>query len=832
MNRKEEEEMLDDDEPFPSSEMITNEDDHQQYEEEEGEYYDDYYASASFSHATSERKSESIYKPLSFVSKKKHDPIGSNMKSSSSSSSNTTNTFMDEKDEDEIIIEDEHLIDETMNMTPEKVVEAFHQPQKFTIIQPKKTQQQLVEKEIQSTKTHEKPTAKRDKDFGHFIEGKVGSNVLRMMYKMGWQDDKGLGPTNSGIINPIKVVQTSKNQAIIITDEHVQKTNVKEEEKPQETKQLEEEAIQKKGWKKKNVSKKKIKSVEQLLKEAPSLQDKTSHTQQPYEIIDMTGPTARVVSKLSEISSSRREKQSITIPELQFNVKEIVRQTEASIRDTHEKIKLEKEKFERLYKEKEKYEEELRREKKKIDVYNLVFPILAHCNQKVKESKLSIAGVHQVFSQLKQQHPDIFEEFHFSNYTLALIQPILTELFKDWNPLTIDHEPYIDLLLPWRNLFQKKVVKDQQIQVIEDEYEKLLQDILLPPIRKTISVEWNPKEECENAILFIDKFVEKICTHGMKEYMTEKLIIPKIKQWVQNEWNPKKDSIPIHIWIHPWFAHISIKTFETHGIINLIKNKLETILLRDWNDINDPRAYDTLEPWKDVFTDYYKFLVKTVTPQIVKSVQKITISTDQTQVDTKTRQVLSAVMHWYKLIPEFISAILESQFFPKWWKVLYHWLCDPSCSFTQVNDWYQNWKEEFEDVDGDKTIQLCLKRGLDMIYQALSNKEIQPAHKLPLPSQELETLETTTQRAPKAQKQPPRHEKTFKELIEDFAEENNLPFIIKHGQYYDGKQLYNFNGITTYIENDCLHVKSPGTSTWKPVTLSEFMELSSNKKER
>ncbi|KAG2386532.1 hypothetical protein C9374_002276 [Naegleria lovaniensis] len=814
-------EMVDDDQEDIKSPVINHDD---PYEEEEGEYYDDFYANVSHVAEGSQSKSESLYKPISFVSKKQEGQSSKN------------NTFMDyEKDDDEIIIEDEHLIDETMNMTPEKVVEASHQQQKFTIIQPKKTQQQLVEKEIQSTKTHEKPTAKRDQDFGHFIEGKVGSNVLRMMYKMGWQDDKGLGPTNSGIINPIKVVQTSRNQAIIITDEHVQKTNMKEEEeeaKKRQQQQQEEVPTQKKGWKKKHAAKKKVpfKSVEQLLKEAPSIQGFKSS--QPYEIIDMTGPTARVVSKLSEISSSR-EKQSITIPELQFNVKEIIRQTETSIRETHEKIKFEKEKFDKLYKEKEKYEEESRREKKKIDVYNLVFPILAHCNQKVKESKLSIAGVHQVFSQLKQQHPDIFEEFHFSNYTLALIQPILTELFKNWNPLTIDHEPYIDLLLPWRSLFQKKVVKDQHVEIIEDEYEKLLQDILLPPIRKSISTEWNPKEECENVIIFIEKFVEKVCTHGMKEYITEKLIIPKIKQWVQNEWNPKKDTIPIHSWIHPWFSHISIKMFETHGIINLIKNKLETILLRDWNDINDQRAYETLEPWKDVFADYYKFLVKTVTPQIVKTIQKINISLD-VQVNEQTRNILSTVMHWYNLIPEFIVAILETHFFPKWWKALYNWLCDPSCSFTQVNEWYQNWKEEFEVVDGDKTIQQCLKRGLDMIYQALSNKEIQPTHKLPLPSQELETLEST-QRASKSHKQPPRTqrpEKTFKELIEDFAEENNLPFIIKHGQYHDGKQLYNFNGISTYLENDCLHVKLPATSIWKPVTLSEFVELSSKKKER
>ncbi|EFC50082.1 predicted protein [Naegleria gruberi] len=807
--------MEDDGEEFDDHEQQQHHQESEVYTDEEENYYDELFDKSRRhggrmmdddeedepNFASSTQSSLSTFKPISFITKKDNQSV---------------TVMSDEKDEEEIIIEDEQLIDQTMGMTPEQP--KVEQP-KFVILQAKKkVQQETVEKEIESTKVKEKPTVKKDEDFGSFIGGKVGSNVLRMMYKMGWKEDKGLGPTNSGIINPIKVVQTSRNQAVIISDEHVQKTNVKEEESEKQNEETIDDRPRRNEWKKKKKKnqKPKFKSIEQLLKETPV----TSQANKSMEIIDMTGPTARVVSKLSDI---QKEKVSNTIPELQYNVKEIIRQTESSIRDVHEKIQREKENFDRLDKQRQQYEEKAKMEKKKIDEFQKVFSILSACNQKFHESKISLSGILQVFTQLKQLHSEIFEEFNFSNYGLSLIRPILSEIFKEWNPLSMqDPEKYVNILLPWRNILKKK----RQGLTNEEDYEKLLQDLLIPSIRKSFS-KWNPIDECDKGLNFFETFADKVCTEAMKIYLTERLLIPRLKSCVQGEWNPKTDNIPVHSWIQPWFIYIPIKQFETYGIFNLIKNKLDTQLLRNWNNIDDQSAYQALEPWKDVFNDYYKFLVKTITPTIVEAVKKISVIVTTDSISTETREHLSNIIHWNNLIPEFIVAIFESQFFNRWWKVLYSWLCDPDCIPTQVDKWYQRWKDEFDRYfEEDQIIQLCFKRGLDMIYQSMSNTPITPAQKLPLPSIEIENKQaasnlkqkTTT---PSATKKPT--SKTFKELISDFAEEHDLPFQIKVGQYLDGKQLYNFGGISTYIENECLHAKI--NNVWKPVTLNEFLSL-------
>lgn len=73
---------------------------------------------------------------------------------------------------------------------------------------------------------------------------------------------------------------------------------------------------------------------------------------------------------------------------------------------------------------------------------------------------------------------------------------------------------------------------------------------------------------------------------------------------------------------------------------------------------------------------------------------------------------------------------------------------------------------------------------------------------------------------------------SFKDLIADYAAEMNLIFMPKDNQMLEGKQLYDFGGVTTFIENDVLFVRDATTDRWKPVSLDDFLKLVEEKKNK
>ncbi|KAL9648477.1 hypothetical protein ABK040_014097 [Willaertia magna] len=793
--------------------------------------------------------------------------------------------ILEEIIEDELEQENNHPKQQTTSSSSEK---SFPN---FTILQPKKKISKALEENYNNDNNKNKgligeeerklsqtinateglkknKKVKKDEEFGSFINGKVGANVLNMMFKMGWKDDKGLGKNLDGLLNPIKVVPTARNQAIIITDDHIQKTKVLDEdqefnneERPLDGTNVhyaeDNERRPKGGWKKKKLKKdKKFKTVRELLKE--NEHNFRKGTIKDIEIVDMRGSEVKVLKNLKDLTSSKANK-SQYIPELQFNVRELVRLTENSIREVDDKLRFEKDRFNDLDKKREKLEEECKKEKKKIEEFKRIIHILSSCHNKVQKSHLSLNGLKTIFHSMKQTHSEVFEEFHLQNYLIALIQPLINELYQQWSPLEQPDYHVEDTLLPWRSILSvsnnnsstsTSYSKRQQQRVEEDEteheYEKLLQDIILPIIRRTFMNDWNPKLLCDNGIELMEQFIDRVCTNGMKTFIIEKLILPKIKLYIQEEWNPRKDDDPVHTWIHPWLVFISIKQFETHGIFNLIKNKLETSVLRDWNNVTDIKPYDILEPWKEVWSDFDRFVVKTITPVLVKAIHQFKISH---KIDNNEQiEIFKSIMYWSNLIPEFLITILESQFFPKWWKCLYDWLCDPDCSFEEISNWYQFWKLQFTDnMLENNIINNCFQRGEQMINQALSNQQVTPVHKLQLPSEEMEQKEVSTNRTTRTPTPTTTSastatgtstyipiQKSFKELIADYAEEHNLIFQPKLNQMVDGKQLYNFNGMSTFIENDCLHAKFivNNKAVWKPIALDDFLAMSNKKQKR
>jgi tuftelin-interacting protein 11 len=677
----------------------------------------------------------------------------------------------------------------------------------------------------------------KDPEFGRFLDNKVGNNVLRMMRKMNWDAGSGMGKDGNGIVNPIKVLKTGKNHAVVVSDHHVQRT--KTVNKESEEAELEEQPAHR--WKKSDVKKKKkkvvYKTADELLKEKEATK-KHRLPKQNYEIIDMTGDEARVLSGYDELSSRSRGVSATTaasriFPELQYNIRELVGITEARIQEVDQKIHEEKGKFTVLDAQRKKLEETAKQQATSVASFKEVLNIASTCFARMNSASdpLSLDTLHDVFEMLQYKHKEIYEKYGIANCAIALAAPLIRARFEDWKPSEAPRQNVV-LIARWKKLLSppaepevkrrgwRKEVEQKLLEANtkEDHYEKLLEEVVLPKLRSELK-NIDLVQHCDVAVAIAEAWFGVI-TEPMRTHLIDHLILPVLAKIIDNDWNPS-DLPRIHTWIHPWLPVLgesySEKMEQQFDIFPAIRRKFGSHF-KTWNP-SDKSAHEILAPWKQVFEDkdFNKILLQVIIPKLIITLRQ------ELAIDPSAQDLLpfQNVIVWSDVIPhQQMISLLEAEFFPKWNTVLYEWLCQPECSLEQVTRWFYGWKGLIPDtLTKSRKIQMQFSRAMDMINQATSNQQITPSHLLPPPSAVLSKSAKKTKS--RSQPVPEQYELSFKELIEQYAAENDLIFVPKEGKV-NGKQLYNFAGLSTYIHNDCLYLKSG--DTWQPVTLDEYLQ--------
>lgn len=80
---------------------------------------------------------------------------------------------------------------------------------------------------------------------------------------------------------------------------------------------------------------------------------------------------------------------------------------------------------------------------------------------------------------------------------------------------------------------------------------------------------------------------------------------------------------------------------------------------------------------------------------------------------------------------------------------------------------------------------------------------------------------------------------SFREVVEAFAERNNVEFTPRHGKFYQGKQLWLFGRVVCYMDNNVMFAMSMATAgerkrslaageeekSWMPVDLEELLRM-------
>ena len=63
----------------------------------------------------------------------------------------------------------------------------------------------------------------------------------------------------------------------------------------------------------------------------------------------------------------------------------------------------------------------------------------------------------------------------------------------------------------------------------------------------------------------------------------------------------------------------------------------------------------------------------------------------------------------------------------------------------------------------------------------------------------------------------------FTDVVERFAAENDVIFVPKSGRFHDGKQLYNFDGLSIFIDKDLTFAFDPADRSWRPLALEDLL---------
>ncbi|CAG8559836.1 7543_t:CDS:10 [Paraglomus brasilianum] len=678
-------------------------------------------------------------------------------------------------------------------------------------------------------------TRAKSKETENFEQYGIGFKLLQ---KQGFQPGKGLGKSGEGIAEPILVKPRPTKMGLAyrnfqertqqeIDEDRTRLDAGKEAEKAEESRPQ-----RKKAWKKSAEKKVKItyKTADEIMKEASSFP-----AMQPIKIIDMTGPQIRELSSASEISS--RPKETFTrLPELRHNLMLLADKATANLEHLTRELRIQEQRTKVLEQEVKMKSALLEEKENVINDFSGVFKLINECYAILTSSKETVTPSLYVFSEpfekLQTEYEVEYEQYGLDAVVIGLITPIFKRSIVDWDPL---EDPTLNLsaFQQWLPLLKMNLPASRRLatnnskfssQVAMTPYESMMYNIWLPKLRSAINNTWKVRD-FDPVIALLEKWKPPLLPRFIYDNIVDQLIMPKIQKEVDN-WNPREDKEMIHHWLHPW---LPIFGDRMEPLYVIIRQKLR-VALRTWHP-RDPSAFTILFPWKNVFreTDMQSFLRKSILPKLVEVLR------DEFEVNPRD-QILDSfkwVTIWRFLFPpEVLGQVFVTEFFPKWLDVLYIWLTH-SPNYEEIDQWYSFWESQFPSkLLSTPTINAGFKQGWHMINQGRILGD-QTATRLTRPSQVPEAAADTSSiqtAAVPMETQTMAEDFSFREVVEDFAQEHNHLFLPAHKTHAEtGKALFRFGGtvqstggVLVYLDDDVMFAQEG--NDWLPMSFDEVLE--------
>lgn len=398
---------------------------------------------------------------------------------------------------------------------------------------------------------------------------------------------------------------------------------------------------------------------------------------------------------------------------------------------------------------------------------------------------------------------------------VAALHPILKEMIEGWNPLQSPRADYASDLASIRGLLGlEKSAVVPQARASATPYESMMYKLWLPHVSRSVR-EWKVRDA--DPMLALYEAWQPVLPGFVKTYFLEQDIVRKLDEAIA-KWEPKrkKSHTMPHLWLFPWFQHMSYHHLDPkspNGLVADLKRKFRQ-LIDVWDF--DRGVIPGLKEWKNVLrtskaNDEWKPLVMNhILPSMARYLRK-NFSVQPSDQEPYL-QVLSGVLEWRHIIsPTMVAEVIVAEVFPKWHGILYQWLVDEDVSYEDIAQWCEWW----HDADGPLPVDIRdtasvaseFEKGLRTIERALELFDLgeDPKAALAPPTSGPASKSQTTNGNHRHAHDHRRHQehkqqhsgpskaeesRSFRHVVEDWCQENDLQFIPERKQHHSEGPLY------------------------------------------
>ncbi|KAF8475909.1 GC-rich sequence DNA-binding factor-like protein-domain-containing protein [Kalaharituber pfeilii] len=731
---------------------------------------------------------------------------------------------------------------------------------------------------------------------GHGVGGagaqmpSINSNsfAARMMAKMGYVPGQGLGSQGQGILTPIEVkvrpqgvgvgaikekteqAKAEARRAAALRGEVLSESESEKERKARKAKKAKKETTASFTGPSKKKEKAKFKTADEIEKSAAGL--KVPNVLK--NIVDMTGPEAKVLVSVSGLfSSAAQQVQKSPEEEERLKLARMARRDLESFAAEWKGIQEKKAYIDmeelRLTKEVDEQTEQIQRLSSVLELVEKLSNVSLDDGDEgrtgAEEEEKAIINLVEKLETLQFQFKNEVEVYKLSEVAVAAIVPLFKQSMATWNPLI---DPF-HLTEPLRRLNPLLKIKNKddistryhkrgrldKPNKTATYYESLIYNLWLPRVRSIINNHWDVHDPAP--VLNLLEAWEPLLPPFVTANILNQLIMPKLKAAI-TAWNPRIETSassskkkrtavtapPPHIWIFPWLPHVSTQT-HLPGILTDIKQKFTALLsthplasgpiqgLPEWTELLGANVIETL-------------LIRHLLPRLALLL-RTDFSVNPADQDMLPLDTLWRWKDGFRVST--LAQLLKAEVFPKWLGTLHMWLTTKGVVLSEVSQWYQFWQEVVpEDVRASPMVTAEFEKGLDMINLAmdLGPGSERARRELPLPeagpAKPIKTADEASrkQKAREKDKERERAKKivvaeqvSFRDAVEDWCAENNLLLIpLRKADESSGQPLFRITasasgggGVVVYFKGDVVWGQSKkNREKFEPMALDQVLE--------
>jgi hypothetical protein len=401
--------------------------------------------------------------------------------------------------------------------------------------------------------------------------------------------------------------------------------------------------------------------------------------------------------------------------------------------------------------------------------------------------------------EIKKKIPVEWTTFGLDYMIFSKYYPIIKSAFETWIPL----QQNLPQLKWWvSQTGEKNVLISPEVDNL---FSRICEFSSFDKVMRAIST-WNIYDP-EPVVHMLEDLRIVYTTDKFTELVNE---IFNVLNRAVHEWKLENNPIHIHTCLHPW---LQISELKLDPVYPVIRRKFAKFL-ENWGAF-DKSAYQIISPWSKVFSrsSLNALLVKAVVPKLLVCAK------------SNEEKSLECILLWKDLIPKnHMMAIIFGSYFPSW---AYSFIC-----VLRANDshnaacMYVKFRSSLPSDYIDESSVLRIWHLLQGIEKYLESSNADALSEI---SSALSTLSYDHILKSQAQLNEVDFScrgvaLSFKELVESFAESNNVTYAPKDGHYIDGKQIWLFGNCHIYIEHDVVFTKNfSASNSWTPITLEELL---------